>query len=106
MKSITDFPKDVQFALNGLSRGNSGALEFLLNLMEYADDDLVEIVVNKLMGEQVMTGSYLGVLYNDLCDKDLQKVRKLCVSCPISVMIDACSRSDSSGVELVKEYFV
>ena len=62
------------------------------------------IIFTKLEKLYSIRGTNLYVLWSDLCDKDLEKVEKLCKDCPDDILEDACSRQDYSGQELIAEY--
>ena len=85
-----------------LADGNPGALTFLMALLtEHLDKGLP--IMHKI--EQTgIKGTDLYVMYSDLCNKDFDKIKTLCEKCPNDILIDACSRQDYSGRELVKEY--
>jgi len=86
-----------------LSKGNPGALRFLVGLMEpeniaFSLDIMAKIETCRIKGTD------LYVLWSDLCDKDYGSVHMLCISCPDEILINACGRQDYSGRELIKEY--
>jgi hypothetical protein len=83
------------------SKGNPGAMTFLMELVK---SEVGIFVFQRLELMPSIRGTNLYVLWSDLCDKDLYKVEKLCIKCPISVLEDACSRQDYSGRKLVAEY--
>lgn len=86
-----------------LAQGNPGALTFLMLLID--DSNLIHAIpiVDKVSKCNIV-GTALYILWSDLCNKDMTIVEKLCTNCPNDVLIDACSRQDYSGRELVKEY--
>lgn len=87
-----------------LSQGNPGAMTFLMSILE--PQHLVDgLSIMPKIEECKIMGTDLYVLWSDLCDKDTSKVAELCRNTPNEVLIDACSRQDYSGRELVKEYF-
>ena len=79
------------------AQGNLGAISF----MSQVSDDLI---IGKIDKCETLRGTNLWVLYSDLCDKDMKKVRLLCENCPDDILEDACGRQDYSGKELVSEY--
>jgi hypothetical protein len=88
-----------------LSNGNPGAFACLMGLIEGDSDKLVcGLTIIPRIKTLDIRGTNLYVLWSDLCDKDYSKMAKLCKDCPDSILIDACSRQDYSGRELVKEY--
>jgi len=86
-----------------LSQGNPGAMTFLMDLANNVDGN--SVVIFSTLQKTSIRGTDIYVLWSDLCNKDRNKVAKLCNDCPESVLIDACSRQDYSGIELVKDYF-
>lgn len=82
-----------------MAKGNPGALSFLIGI-EDSDSE----IINKLEKCPSIRGTNLWVLYSDLCGKDMNKVKELCIKCPDSVLEDACNRQDYSGIDLVSEY--
>lgn len=88
-----------------LSKGNPGALHFLMELSTAVDiapnQQISTLSKIERMGIQ---GTDLYVLYSDLCGKDLNKVVHLVENCPTEILKDACSRQDYSGRALVAEY--
>lgn len=83
------------------SKGNPGALMFLLKLMQ---NPVAGLQVIPAIEKSGIRGTDLYVLHSDLCGKDMDKVIKLVTNCPIDVLQDACSRQDYSGRALVAEY--
>jgi hypothetical protein len=86
-----------------LSKGNSGALTFLLELYKYNVFVFIEIL-QRIESIPSLVGTNLYVLWSDLCEQNMEQVIKLCANCPNDILADACSRQDYSGRELVKEY--
>ena len=86
------------------AQGNFGALNFLTNLAASKDVETINNIVSKLSKAKSIRGTNLYVLYSDLCDKNMAKVERLCLSCPIEILEDACSRQDYSGIYIVIEY--
>lgn len=82
-----------------LSKGNPGALQFLMELVSSGQIK----VVSKIESSGIV-GTDLYVLWSDLCDRDMNNVVKLVERCPIDVLKDACSRQDYSGKKLVSDY--
>jgi len=87
------------------AEGNPGATSFLMSLF-HPETPLVltEAIVPVLEKATSIRGTNLYVLWSDLCERDLTKVRDLCIKCPIEVLEDACNRQDYSGIKLVKQY--
>lgn len=88
------------------SKGNPGALMFLMGLMEMPNLVFGIPIITKLERCKSIRGTNLYVLFSDLCNKDYELCAKLCNKCPDSILEDACSRQDYSGRELVKEYLL
>ena len=89
------------------SKGNPGALAFLMEVFLNPETDMVTAITinNKIKACPSLRGTNLYVLYSDLCGRDLKKVEFLCKNCPNDILEDACNRQDYSGRELVEEYF-
>lgn len=86
------------------SQGNPGAISFLSSLIDPKNiGDAVPIVI-KLEEAKSIRGTNLYVLWSDLCERDISKVKALCKNCPTNILEDACSRQDYSGRLLVAEY--
>lgn len=85
------------------AQGNPGAMTFLMELFEKYLHCSIPIMM-KLENCPSIKGTNLYVLWSDLCDKDMEKVCRLCETCPSDILEDACSRQDYSGIELVKSY--
>lgn len=86
--------------LNHLSKGNIGALSFLMELQRRSTPS---IALEKIQLSGI-TGTDLYVLWSDLCARDMDNVIKLVDNCPLDTLKDACSRQDYSGRELISEY--
>ena len=88
-----------------LSDGNPGALTCLLGMLNGGiENSVAGIIIIPTIESLNIKGSDLYVFWSDLCDKDYQKMKKLCMDCPHDILKDACSRQDYSGKELVKSY--
>jgi hypothetical protein len=86
------------------SKGNPGAMMFLMMFLEPENFVKGITILSKLEEAKSIRGTNLYVLWSDLCNKDLDKVEKLCKNCPVSILENACSRQDYSGIKLVEEY--
>lgn len=86
------------------SQGNGGAISFLTKMMNHKPAVSSLIICLKLEEAKSIRGTNLWVLYNDLCNQDMELVCKLCKLCPTAVLEDACNRQDYSGRNLVREY--
>lgn len=90
-----------------LSEGNPGALTFIMECLKPENLTRAIPIFLRLEICPSIKGSNLYVLWNDLCDREIDKVTKLCSSmCPNDVLEDACSRQDRSGKSLVISYLV
>ena len=85
-----------------LSDGNPGAITCLVGLV--SNNPIAGLDILPVIKEYGIKGTDLYVLWSDLCNKDYSLMQKLCKECPKEILIDACSRQDYSGRELVKEY--
>jgi len=85
------------------SKGNPGALTFLMSLM--AEEGLAAgmVIIPKLENYNIR-GTDLYILWSDLCGRDVDRVAELISNCPQDILEDACSRQDYSGREMVKQY--
>lgn len=87
-----------------LSDGNSGALNFLCKLFALEDDEkLSHFIISKIICMGI-NGTDVYILYNDLGERDINKVYHICDRVPSEVLKDACSKQDRSGVLLIKPY--
>jgi len=86
--------------------GNMGAINCLMKTFADPDADVVNalLISSKLKACKSIRGTNLYVLYNDLCDGDIDKVARLCENVPDDILEDACNRQDYSGRELIKEF--
>lgn len=96
----------IQKELMELSNGNPGALSFLIEMMKNENLIYAAILFKKLETCTTIVGEDLYVLWSDLCTKNPFLVSKLCENCPDNILIDACSRQDYSGRELIKQYLI
>lgn len=87
------------------SKGNPGAMTFLMELLKPENLILSIGILIKLEETKTIRGTNLYVLWSDLCKKDLMQVAELCKNCPNDILEDACSRQDYSGRQLIMEYF-
>lgn len=86
-----------------LSEGNPSALEFLQRALGDTPDINSVIIFHKIETCRI-TGINLSILWTNLCNKSRLQVAKLCRDCPDEVLINACSRQDYIGKELVLPY--
>lgn len=80
------------------AKGNPGAMQAAIEIQRISSMSLHVVM------EYGIVGTDLYVLFSDLCGKDSGKTVRLIRDCPKSILIDAASRQDYSGRELVKEY--
>ncbi len=85
------------------SKGNPGALSFLISVTN-SSEIIQKIITKKLDQISSLRGTNIYVLWNDLCEKNMDKVKKLCENCPNDILMEACNRQDYSGVSLIKKY--
>lgn len=89
-----------------LAAGNPGAMTFLMQFFTGpVENAAYGISIIPKVEKCGIVGTDLYVLWSDLCGKDISKVATLCKNTPDAVLIDACSRQDYSGRDLVKQYF-
>lgn len=81
-----------------MSKGNPGAAMALTELVQLRPDTVLKIYAYGIQGTDIY------VLYSDLCGRNPFKAADLVDKCPKDILIDACSRQDYSGRELVAPY--
>ena len=86
-----------------LSQGNPGAMNCVMGMIspEYAIEALTILSKVKELG---IKGTDLYVLWSDLSNKDYNLMAHLCKSAPSKLLINASSKQDYSGREILKEY--
>ena len=86
--------------------GNMGAINCLMRTFADPEADMVNamIISSKLKKCTSIRGTNLYVLYNDLCDNDIDRVAKICENVPDDILEEACNRQDYSGRELIQEF--
>ena len=85
------------------SKGNSGAMAFLMSLLESVNA-VEAVIIAEVLEKSTIRGIDLYVLWSDLGDKDLEAVANICKKVPLDVLEEACSKQDYSGREMIKEY--
>lgn len=90
-----------EITFQSLSKGNGGALAFLVKLSTSPEVPVRTVAKVQSSG---LVGWQLHVLFADICDYDLKKVVNLMDKCPLNVLREACSRHDRSGKQLLAEY--
>jgi hypothetical protein len=83
---------------------NPGAMSFIIELLDPTNGAAGIIVFSKIDKIHSLRGTNLYVMWSDLCNREMDKVVKLCRKCPDEILADACNRQDYSGRELVAEY--
>ena len=96
-------PQDLQYIVS-LADGNPGAATFLVECLKTENFIKGISIFLKIESCPSLKGSNLYILWNDLADRDIDKVVRLCESCPNDLLEDACSRQDRSGKSLVSKY--
>lgn len=86
-------------ALVAASKGNPGAATAMAEMIKSG----YEISVITLIGLGIK-GTDIYVLWSDICGRDCHKLKKLIDAAPDDILIDAASRQDYSGRQLVAEY--
>lgn len=85
-----------------LAQGNPGAATFL---MRAAQADIVFFwILTVELDRMGLKGTHLWILYNDLCNQDLEKVGKLIATAPRQLIIQAATQEDRGGYILVDQY--
>ena len=65
---------------------------------------LYGIKIISTLKEYQIKGTDIYVLWNDLSNKDYKTMSMLYETVPRSELIEACSKQDYSGIEIVKPY--
>jgi hypothetical protein len=81
-----------------LADRNFGALSFLSELENHPH------ILDFINNSESLRGANIYVLWSDLCGRDVSAVENLIAKCPMSVIEEACSRHDFSGIALIKPY--
>ena len=92
---------DINKVLNQ-ANGNPGAMMFLMDLENSKTNE--SKLIKKWVEHSELKGTDLYVLYNDLCNKNIQVTHDTILAVPDGVLIDACKRQDYSGRETIKPY--
>lgn len=87
-----------------LAEGNPGAITALVEIAITLEDVEIAMVMSKIEECSTLRGTNLYVMWSDLCDRDVHKVKTLCENCPSEILEDASRRQDYSGVSLIKDY--
>ena len=84
-----------------LSMGNPGAMNCVMGMLD--DTNASDIIIPKVK-ECNIKGTDLYVLWSDISRKDYGLMSHLCKSVPNDLLINASSKQDYSGRELLKDY--
>lgn len=87
-----------------LSGGNPGALTFVMECLKPENLSKAISIFLKLEDCPSIKGSNLYILWNDLGDRNMENVVRICEKCPSKVLEDACGRQDRSGKALISQY--
>jgi len=88
-----------------MSEGNPGAMTCLMGMMTGPiEDSVAGITILQKLEETGIKGGDIYVLWSDLAGKLYSQMAVICKNVPNDVLIDACSRQDYSGRELIQEY--
>lgn len=88
------------------SQGNPGAMNFLMEVFLNKETPLATTIAvnNKIKNCKTLRGTNLYVWYSDICNKDLDFVKKIAQEVPNEILEDACSRQDYSGKKLITDF--
>lgn len=88
------------------AQGNPGAMQFLMQIFMNPNANLTLAIKleNKLKTITTLRGTNIYVLYNDLANKDMQKLELILDKVPNDTLEEACSKQDYSGRELIKPF--
>jgi len=85
------------------SKGNPGALTFLMSLLAPEQLGNAMVIIPELEKNNIR-GTDLYILWSDLCNKNNDAVSMLITNCPKDKLEEACSKQDYSGRQIVKEW--
>ena len=91
-----------------MSEGNPGALVCLLDMFKFEKQEelLYGINIISTLKKYEIKGTDIYVLWNDLSNKNYEMMSMLCERVPRNELIEACSKQDYSGREIVKPYII
>jgi hypothetical protein len=98
---------ETETLLLNLGKGNPGAITFAIELLKMAEDvDFKYAAYLFLLEELNIVGPDLYVLWNDICERNMDNVSIIMNSTIYGfldkdVLKDACSRQDYSGKKLI-----
>ena len=84
------------------ANGHSGAMGFL-TMLNRQDEYTIEVITEKLLVLPSVRGRNLNKLWA-IANKNFEKMRKICENCPDQLIIEACSREDYTGREMINQY--
>lgn len=88
-----------------IAKGNHGALNCIMGIIEGSiSNSVAGLTIIPAIKEYEIFGDDLYVFWSDICNKDYQKMAKLCKTVPSDLLKEACSRQDYSGRNLLKDY--
>jgi|AntRauTorckE6833_2_1112554.scaffolds.fasta_scaffold100711_2 hypothetical protein len=86
------------------AEGNKEALEFLGELIKLHNIGFSVFVSGVIDSSSKLRGENLGVIWSDICGKDLSVVKSLFKNCPLEIIEEASSKRDNSSFLLVSDY--
>lgn len=86
-----------------LSMGNPGAMNCVMGMISPENAGLGIVILPKVK-ELGIKGTDLYILWSDISQKDYGLMAHLCKSAPSEALINASSKQDYSGRELLKDY--
>lgn len=81
------------------SKGNPGAAVAMAEMVKAGHELTVATIM--MLG---IEGTDIYVLWSDICGKDCTKLKNLVDRCPGPLLVDAASRQDYSGRQIVAKY--
>lgn len=94
--------EELQELIITLADGNIGAGSILIELVN--DYPIPTIIIITKCNELGIKGSDFYVLGQDICERDYYLMEYLCRSVPSNELVEACSKQDYSGKDLLKSY--
>jgi len=87
------------------AKGNPGALVCLTDYLNKPDGRAIKFF-SFLESNPSVRGTDIYILYSDLGGKDKKKVHEILTKVPHDIVVEAASKQDYSGRELIKPYLV
>ena len=88
-----------------LVAGNPGALQCLMGMINEAKNSVYGLTIIPKLEKLGIKGTDIYVLWSDISDKDYQIMSRLCAIVPDELLVEAASKQDYSGRELLKSYY-